>query len=167
MACDEAHVQFDDSTASVSLRYRTSSHLLISISCREPDWQLSSIEQVCNSSLSSPSTVEDLYVEREPRDLRYYSDPGWKYDTIPNTLWLQLLLPFTAVKNLYLSREFALDIAAALQELVGGRITEVLPSLQTIFVEWFFGSIQVKIGQFLAARQLSGHPVAISDWRRG
>ncbi|KAN0114318.1 hypothetical protein V8E52_006814 [Russula decolorans] len=147
MACDEAHVQFDDSTASVSLRYRTSSHLLISISCREPDWQLSSIEQ--------------------PRDLRYYSDPGWKYDTIPNTLWLQLLLPFTAVKNLYLSREFALDIAAALQELVGGRITEVLPSLQTIFVEWFFGSIQVKIGQFLAARQLSGHPVAISDWRRG
>jgi hypothetical protein len=39
------------------------------------------------------------------------------------------------VKNLYLSKEFAPGIAAALQELVGARITEVLPSLQNIFVE--------------------------------
>jgi hypothetical protein len=30
-----------------------------------------------------------------------------------NTLWLQLLLPFTAVKNLYLFKKFAPGIAAA------------------------------------------------------
>jgi hypothetical protein len=76
---------------------------------------------------------------------------------------LQLLLPFTAVMNLYLYKEFAPSIAAALQELAGAGITEVLPSLQNIFVEKLelSGPFQENIGQFVAARQLSGRPIAI------
>jgi hypothetical protein len=160
-ALDDAHLQFNDSTASVKLRYWTSESsvydLLINISCREPDWQLSSIEQVCSSSLNPISTVEDLYIDHQ------YSQLVWKNDAIENTLWLQLLLPFTAVKNLYLSKQFAPGIAAALQELVGARITEVFPSLQNIFVERLkpWGPFQEIIGQFVTARQLSGHPVTI------
>jgi len=55
-------------------------------------------------------------------------------------------------------------IAAALQELVGARIAEVLPSLQNIFVEGLgpLRCFQENIGQFVTARQRSGHPVAIS-----
>ena len=165
-ARDEAYVQFDDDTASVKLRYRASKfgvdNLLISISCREPDWQLSFIEQVCNSSLPRPSTVEDLYIERRLD----FSQLVWKNDAIENTQWLQLLLPFTAVKNLYLSKEFAPGIVAALQELVGSIIAEVLPGLQDVFVEALepSGPLQDKIGQFVAARRLSDHPVAISEW---
>jgi hypothetical protein len=161
---DEAHVQFYDSIVSATLRYRTSEfgndNLLINISCREPDWKLSSVEQVCNSSLSPLPTVEDLYIEHEYRQL------VWKNDAIENTLWLQFFLPFAAVKNLYLSKEFAPGIAAALKELVGGRITEVLPSLQNIFVEGLepSGPFQENIAQFIAARQLSDSPIAISDW---
>jgi hypothetical protein len=162
-ARDEALVQFDDSTARVKLRYWTSQSdyddLLISISCREPDWQLSFIEQICTSSLHPISTVEDLYIEHQ------YSQLVWKNEAIENTLWWQLLLPFTAVKNLYLSKEFAPGIAAALQELVGGRITtEVLPALQNIFVEGIesLGPFQENIAQFVTARQLSGHSFAIS-----
>ena len=49
-ALDEAHVEFDDDVARVNFQSRTSD-LLINVSCREPDWQLSSIEQVCNWSL--------------------------------------------------------------------------------------------------------------------
>jgi hypothetical protein len=87
-------------------------------------------------------------------------------DAIENTLWLELLLPFTAVKNLYLFKEFAPGIAAALQELVGGRITEVLPNLRDILVKdlELSGPFQDNIGQFVAARQLSDHPIAISVW---
>jgi hypothetical protein len=160
-ALDEAHVQFYDSSATVKLRYRTSKSgsydLLIHISCREPEQQLSSIEQVCN-----PSTVEELYIEHQ------YSQLVWRNDTIENSLWLDLLLPFTAVKNLYLSEEFAPGVVAALQELVGSRITEVLPSLQNIFVEGLdlSGPLQENIGQFVAARQLSGHPIAISKYSK-
>jgi hypothetical protein len=156
---DEAHVQFDDYFASVGLPPGPGT-LQITISCREPDWQLSSIEQVCNSSLHPISTVEVLYIEHE------YSQLVWKNDAIENTLWLQLLLPFTAVKDLYLSREFAPGIAAALQELVGARITDVLPSLQNIFMEGLepSGPLQESIGRFVAARLLSDHPIAVSAW---
>jgi hypothetical protein len=137
-ALDEARVQFNDSTPSVKSQYLTSQfgldYLEIGISCREPDWQLSSVEQVCNSPLPPFSTVEDLYIERR------YSELVWKNDAI----------------------------AAALQELVAGRITEVLPSLQSIFVQGIepSGPFQEKIGQFVAARRLSGHPIAISLWNR-
>jgi hypothetical protein len=153
----DAHVRFYDDFAHVGLPPET---LRIIISCREPDWQLSSIEQVCNSSLRPLSTVEDLYIQHEYREL------VWKNEAIENTLWLQLLLPFTAVKNLYLSEESAPGIAAALQELVGGRITEVLPALRNIFVDQLesSGAFQKNIGQFVDARQLSGHLIAISDW---
>ena len=158
----DAFVEFDDMFAGVGLP-AGSRTLKIAISCREPDWQLSSIAQVCNSSLHPLSTVERLYIEHQ------YAQLVWKNDSIENTLWLELLLPFTAVKNLYLSKEFAPGIAAALQELVGNRITEVLPSLQSIFVEGLepSGLFQENIGQFVAARQLSGHPIAISVWDRG
>ena len=89
----------------------------------------------------------------------------WKNDAIDNTLWLELLLPFTAVKDLYLGKEFAPGVAVALQDLIGG-ITEVLPSLQNIFVEGLepSGPFQENIGRFVAARQLSDHPIATSDW---
>jgi hypothetical protein len=160
----EAQVEFDDSTARITLRYRTPEmiigDLLINISCREPDWQLSSVAQVCNSSLPPLSTVEDLYIEHD------YLELIWNNGVIENNLWLELLLPFTALKNLYLSKKFAPGIAAALQELVGGRITEVLPCLQNIFVEGLepSGPLQENIGQFVTARQFSDHPIAISDW---
>ena len=163
---DEAHLQFDDSTASVTLLYYGSSEddiddLRIDISCREPDWQLSSLEQACNSYLHPVSTVWDLYIVHE------YSELVWKNDAIESTLWLQLLLPFTGVRKLYLSEEFAAGIAAALQELVGSRIMEVLPNLENIFVEGLeaSGPFHEKIGRFVAARrQLSNHPIVISDW---
>ena len=160
---DEAHVRFNDRTVSVTLRNCTSSFdgLLIYISCREPDWQLSSIEQVCNSSLHPLSVVEDLYIEHG------YWQLVWKNDAIDNTQWLQLLLPFTAAKNLYLSKEFAPDITTVLQELAGGRTTEVLPSLQNIFVEGLepSGPLQKNIGKFVAARQLSSQvAISVQDW---
>ncbi len=163
-ARDEVHVQFRDGVTRINLRSRTSMRVAddfsITISCIEPNSQLSSIEQICNSSLQSLSTVADLYIEHQS-SLRF-----WKNYAIENTLWLQLLRPFTPVKNLYLSKEFAPGIAAALQELVGDRIMEVLPSLQNIFVKGLepSGSLREDIGQFVAARQLSDHPIAIAVW---
>ena len=127
---DEVHVEFGDVFAHVELSASSPTrNLRIAISCREPAWQLSSIEQVCNSSLDPLSMVEDVYIEHR------YSRPVWKNDVTENTLWLQLLLSFTAVKNLYLSKEFVPGIVVALQELVGDRRTEVFSSLQNIFEE--------------------------------
>src|SRR5258708_10558205 len=165
-ARDEAHVQFENSVVNIELTNRTHQSGFttsrIRILCSKQDWQLSSIAQVCNSSLPSLSMLEDLYI------VHPYSQLVWKNDAIEDTLWLELLLPFTAVKNLYLAEEFAPGIAAALQELVGARITEILPSLQNIFMRRLEprGPFQERIGQFVAARRLSGHPVAIPIWNK-
>jgi hypothetical protein len=159
---NEAHVQFGDYVASVALQAQSGT-IKIGISCIQPDRQLWFVAQVCNSpGLLHPLTsVEDLYIDHKHQFWRLY-------EAIESALWLQLLLPFTAVKNLYLSEKIAPGIAAALQEFVGGRITEVLPSLQNIFVDRLdpSGPFQENIGQFVAARQLSDRPVAISFWNK-
>ncbi len=153
---DEAYVQFQNGAVGVELKYN-SSHVIsrIQIPCREPDWQLSSIAQICNSL----PPVKGLYI----------TGLVWKNDAIENPLWLELLLPFTAVKSLHLHKDLAPVIAATLQELVGARITEVLPCLRNIFVRGCGFELQrpfrEHIGQFVAARQLSGHPVTISVWK--
>jgi len=155
--CDsDAHVGFDGSTANV----RLPSHLrnftiLVEILCRGLVRQLSSLARACNTC--PLSMIESLYVEHQ------YPHMVWEYDVIENTLWLELLLSFPAVKNLYLSKDFAPGIAAALQEISG---TEELPSLQNIFVEGLepSGPFQENIGQFVTARQLSGHPISFFVW---
>ena len=160
-ALDEAHVEFHGDTASFTLRSQASGSTFYDIKpCRKPDPQISSIERACDSYLDPISMVEDLYIEHG------YVQLDGIADAIDNTTWLGLLGPFTAVKNLYLSKEFAPGIVAALQELVGSRITEVSPKPQKIFVEGLepSGAFQEDIGQFIAARQLSGHPIAISLW---
>jgi hypothetical protein len=165
-ARDRAHVEFDYYSTRISVTLQARSKTLeIGISCGERDRQLSSVARVCNSSLPPLPTVEDLYIERRQLES---SQLVWINNDIENTLWLELLLPFTAVKNLYLSKEFAPDIATVLQELVGDRMTEVLPSLQNIFVEGLepSGLFQENIGQFVAARQRSDHPIALSDWEK-
>ena len=104
--------------------------------------------------------VEDLYILR---GLEFLS--GWKGE-IENGQWLQLLHPFTAVKNLYLSKQFALRIGPALQELADGGTTEVLPDLQNIFLEGLesSGPVQEGIAKFVAARQVAGRPIAVFSW---
>ncbi len=82
--------------------------------------------------------------------------------------WLDLLRPFTAVKNLYLSEFSSPRIALVLQELTGERTTEVLPALQNVFLEGSSPIVNCPegIARFISARQLTNLPIAISVWVR-
>ena len=93
--------------------------------------------------------------------------PNWQ-DDIENSHLQELFIPFTAVKDLYLSTEFTSRMAPALKELVGERVTEVFPALQTFFLEepLLSGPAQETIEQFIAARQLADCPIAISRWEK-
>jgi hypothetical protein len=128
--------------------------LFLGISCRPSDWQLSSLAQVCSSSLPPLSTLEHLKI---------LSHRSHRQDDIEFTQWLELLNPFASVKNLVLSRVSAPLVAPVLQELAGGGVAEVLPMLQNIHSEEPRRSRHVKeaIQQFITVRQLSGHPVAV------
>jgi hypothetical protein len=166
-ACDEACLIFHSREALVRLRpfYDQIAQAEIDevkILCQVSDWQLSSLAQICTSSLHLFSRIENLYIHEY-----LHSRPNWK-NNIENTEWLDLLLPFTAVKNLYLSKQFSPRIAPALQELTGGKTTEVLPALKNVLLEGFqpLEPVQEGIGQFISARQLTNHPVAVSVWDR-
>ena len=159
-----ARVVFRDHAAFINFSSQTSDYtsLEVKVSCRELDWQVSSLEQVCTSCLPPLSTSEELYIFRD-----LFPSPC-SQDNIENTVWLELLHPFTAVKNLYLSKEFASHIMPALQELVGVRTAEVLPALQNIFLEGLeaSGPVQEGIRQFVTMRQVTSHPIAVSRWVR-
>jgi hypothetical protein len=150
-AHDEARVEISDRSVSVALPQTLGGTLELGISCRQSDWQLSSLEQVCSSSFPRAfiSAVEHLYIieNRFPR-------LQWQ-DDVERSQWLELLHPFTAVKDLYITSEFTPRIAPALQELVRERVTEVLPALQNLFLEEPVpsGPVQEIIGQFVAARR--------------
>ena len=160
-AFNKARVSLGDITASIELTsaYDLNASFKVSIYCRELDWQLSFLEQVCTSSLPPLSTLEDLYMRGHPWP------QDWK-DIIDYTQWLELLHSFTTVKNLYLSKELAPCVVPALQDLVGGRTTEVFPNLQNIFVKELeeSGPVQEGIRKFVSARRVSSHPITVSRW---
>jgi hypothetical protein len=164
-ALEKGYIEFNAGFAIVKFLSRTSSYsaLGVRIACTGSEWQLSSLEQVCTSSLPTVSALEDLYILEDRLAPVYPLD--WQ-DDVENTLWLELLHRFTAVKNLYVSSEFAHRIAPVLQELVGGRSTEVLPILESIFLEGFqsSGPVYEDMEKFVAARLLTSHPVRISAW---
>jgi len=153
----EVYVEFYNTNAIVRLPSH-SKKSVINILCGGPDRQILSVAQVCNTCLPPLSMIQDLYIELIP-----YSQLARMNGVFGGPLWLELLLPFPAVKNLYLSKDLALGIAVALKEIVG---TEVLPSLHNIFVKGLelSGPFHENIRQFVAARELSGHSITISDW---
>jgi hypothetical protein len=130
--------------------FRISSELL--------SWEFSSLIQNLTSFFSSICIVEHLYI---------YGLPVWK-DDVEGVRWPEIFLPLVAVKNLYLSKEIAQFISPALQELVGESVTNVLPALERIYLEELEPSrpVQDAIRQFIAARQLLDHTVAVSHWNR-
>ena len=172
-AFDKASVDLGDAIAGIKLSSKSKTsrreplNLNVRISCRELDWQVPSLEQICTSSLPSLSTLEDLYIYENA----YPEKPVWE-NNIDSTLWLGLLSHFTTVKNLYLSEEIASHIATALEELVGERKTEVLPSLQNIYLEDSelqpSGLVQPEesVRKFVAARQVTNHPIVVSRCSR-
>jgi hypothetical protein len=136
----------------------------LAILCSQSDWQLSSLAQVCSSSFQQVlvPAVEHLYIHEDGcAQLRWQDD-------IESSQWLELLHPFTAVKGLHISLGFVQRIASSLQELTRERVTEVLPTLQSIFLEKTLpsGPVQEAIGRFVAARRLASHPVAVSRWEK-
>lgn len=62
-------------------------------------------------------------------------------------LWLRFLHFFTAVKDLHLSEGLVPHVAAALQELIGERVTAVLPALQNLFIpeKWLVASLSTPV----------------------
>jgi hypothetical protein len=127
----------------------------------QPGEHASTLAQICRSSFPQAliHTVEHLY---------FLVCGPWE-ENIDDDEYLELLHPFTGVKALYISLEFTLSLPLALKEFAWEEETEVLPALETIFLE---GSqlfpqppgVQDVIRQVVALRLLACHPITISPW---
>ena len=128
------------------------------------DWQyqLMSLVRLCRSCLplSLLSILEYLDIYTHVYRCRHHA----RYNQ-----WLELLGLFTSVKSLSLFDGLIPHVMIALGELVGGRVLEVLPVLQNVHLHWDgpSGPLQGPVGLFVAARKLSGHPVAIHHGEPG
>ena len=131
--------------------------LRLKISCNPLDWQLSAIAEVLNTFVSSLPTLHSLEVAVSRKD--------WQCE-IEVIQWREFLLPFTSVKDMTLEFKSSVRLVApALQDFAREGITEVLPALQNLLLRTYdwqpSGHANEAIGQFIAARQLYGHPVTV------
>ena len=129
--------------------------LQLSMTLKFSDWYLTRAHY---PSSPSQSTIES----RRQRTRARTMDRG-------RTHWLDLLRFFPTTEDLYLFERVAECIALALGELSPEGAAEVLPALQNLFIENLrpSGPVGEAIGVFVAARRLSGHPVAVLCWIRG
>ena len=160
-ARDEARLVIFNRVVSVALQLPQTPNrsLKLGISYRHSDLQLLPLAQVCSSSFP-----EGLIPAVEHLNIIWDGNFGPQdSDVIENSQWLALLRPFTGVTSLYISMEAVPRIALALQELVGERVTEVLPALETLSLyKTTSGPVQEGIAEFVSARQVAGHPITIS-----
>ena len=155
---NEARLKFNQyGFVQVTLPQTSDGEIKLAALC-EGDWQLLSLAQLCSSFFRrdpiSASAVEHLYITE-------YGPYPLDWPNIESSQWLELFHAFPAVKGLYISQK----VARTLQVLVRERATEVLPTLQSLFLDETPppGPVQDTIGQFVASRQ---HPIAISNWKR-
>jgi len=156
-AVDQAYVLFQSRYVQVRLSSQAGTedgaNFKLKISCKPSDWQLSAVAQVCDWLFTHCSTIERLHIRED-------AEPSLQWhDDMENTQWVELLHPFIAMKDMYLSEELAPLVALALQESVGA---SVLPALQNLFFEGLKPSKRFRkvIGPFIAARESSKRPVA-------
>ena len=161
-AQDRARVVFDNHEVWVTLPQTSNGRLSLGLSSfLVADWHLWSLTPVCKPSFpqSLLLAVEHLYLFGPSLGMAGCDD--WK-----DREWVEIFRPFPAVKSLYICYSFASKIARSLEELVGERVTEVLPALESLFIEEMppLGPIQEAFGLFVVARQLSGRPITVCRW---
>ncbi|KAI9510571.1 hypothetical protein F5148DRAFT_1147433 [Russula earlei] len=158
--CDTAIVY----TSSRAIRFTASRgtnrfpELSLEVRCRELNLQLSLLAQACSSSFLPLSTLVQL-------DILDGFPPRHLEGDVVTAQWLELLDPFTAVKDLRLSRQIGRHVCQALKKLAEARV-DVLPALQNTLWEGLepLDSVPKYIEGFVAARKLSGHPVVVHHW---
>jgi hypothetical protein len=170
-ALEEARVTFSDREVVLALSSQSPTrdfqHELLALGISRDDQyysvqQLSSLVQVCRSSVLPLAGLERLYI---CRDRHLQRNRPW-VDYTPDSYWIELFHLFTAAKGLYISGELVRRVALTLRGLAEEGTTEVLPALQNLFLHSYrpWGPVGQSIADFVAARQLSGHPIIVRSW---
>ena len=128
-----AHITFRFRTAELSLLQQTQTvHAVLSVGilCKKLHPQLWSLAQVGSASLLPLSKVESLEITSDLLKWQLHQE-----HTEEDARWLNVLQPFSAVKNLYPQENTLPSLAYALNDVPEERVTEVLPALQGLTMD--------------------------------
>ena len=152
----EADIQADVHAVSISFKTSsTSTRLRLQIPCKQLDWQLSSMTQVCDQISPFLFGVQHLVFNT--------NDFSSEQDEVDDEQWVQLIRSFGGTRTLSIAGEFTTRILCALQPADEGytRNTPVLPALRNLRVRkpgllgWPFWD---RAQTLVTSRGLSGHP---------
>ena len=129
--------------------------IMICILCEGIDWQVSHIAQALNRLSPVLSNMHHLAIG--------YDSISPKPEDMDDIEWLQLLLPFSSVQMLFVSRAFSGHVSRSLNDIPGVMATEVLPALDVLCLE---GQPVSAVRKFITARSEFGLPVTTIDTRR-
>ncbi|KAH9167717.1 hypothetical protein EDB89DRAFT_2232256 [Lactarius sanguifluus] len=132
----------------------------VSILCEGINQQVLHLTRV----LSSISPISPDMVHLAINSELFASEPLSELGDMDDAEWLQLLRPFSSVETLFVAEKFAGQISRALEDIAGAMVTEVLPALELLCLEHQPLS---SVGNFVAVRRDSGHPVTIVNTKLG
>ena len=130
----------------------TSSPLRLQISCKQLDWQLSCLAQVCHQFSPFLFRVEKLGINT--------IESSGGHDGMDGEQWLELVLAFSGAKDFRVTGEVATRILRAFPPADGSNAT-VLPALCHICVEDLKTISEPLWDALQDLRRLSGHPVEL------
>jgi hypothetical protein len=129
--------------------------LRLQISCKQLDWQLSSMSQICDHFSSFLFRVEDLRIKT--------TGLSSVLDSMVDEQWLRLFRTFDGAKDFHVASELATDILHVLHLADEGHKI-MLPALRNLHVKKpmpMRAPLRDSLDSFASQRQFSGHPVRI------
>ena len=135
-----------------------SPYLRVQVSCKQLDWQLSLMTQICNHFSSFLFRVEDLCISSTRLSIGE--------DSIADEQWPELVRTFGGAKEFRLAGVHVMDILCALRPSDEEHPTDttVLPFLRNLHVQDPMprdGPLWDAAQSFITSRLLSGHPVEL------
>ena len=153
--CLVARVIFNKDGSSIDVgHYEDVGKVGLRVRCEPLDWQIDSAAQVCNALGDVLSTVEELIL-----DLRVDGMPSNWEDTLENTAWHELLLPFIGVKKLKIVSSLTVELSKALGSVDGDLVLELLPALQELEVPLKIDRATDAFSIFMKTRESVGRPI--------
>ena len=157
----QADVETSAHAISISFKFtstRTFIPLRLQIPCKQLDWQLSCMAQVCDQISPFLSRVNNLGINA--------AQPLGGQDDVNSEQWLDLVhsFKFNRAKSFWVAGELTTDILSALGP-VAGENTSVLPSLLHLRVQkplTMNGPLWDAIQSFITSRSISGRPVKVN-----
>ena len=125
--------------------------------CKQFDWQIDTVAQICESLMPVLSCVEELTLDFDGKEI----PAEWQNGAVDGAAWHEVLRPFIGVKTLRVCRALALELSCALQTDDVGLDPGLLPGLQELIPDISTRHTDDSFTSFIDACQVAGRPVRL------